>query len=300
MDIVTPQDVMRFTADCIRGARKAIVANHNAHSLVLVRRDPAMRALYSMADVIEIDSMPLIAWGSILGLGLAARHRCTYLDWREDFWRLAHTEGWRVFYLGGSPGVAAKAAAELRRRWPGATIGVHKGYFDQRPSSVENDEVVETINAFAPDVLFVGLGMPVQERWVAHNYERLDRGVVFPIGGAFDYEAGVQVAAPRWASRAGAEWLFRFATQPRRLFRRYFIEPWSLVLPAAADLRRAWTYRRADQTRQGVSRTDGRLGLALAASVRLGPAGVDERHQRHQRQQRDPERNDSNEVRAIK
>jgi len=245
MDVLTPHEVMGFTVERIREGAKAIVANHNAHSLALVRRDRAMRDLYAMADVIEIDSMPLIAWGWVLGLGLGAKHRSTYLDWREDFWRLAQAEGWRVFYLGGRPGVAAKAATLLRERWPGATIAVQDGYFDRRPRSAANIEVVEAINAFAADVLFVGLGMPAQERWIAQNFERLERGVVFSVGGAFDYEAGAQTTPPRWVGRAGAEWLFRFASQPRRLFWRYFVEPWALLHPAAMDLGRAWTRSRA-------------------------------------------------------
>jgi N-acetylglucosaminyldiphosphoundecaprenol N-acetyl-beta-D-mannosaminyltransferase len=221
MDALTAHEVMRFTVERVREGRKAIVANHNAHSLALVRRNRAMRDLYAMADVIEIDSMPLIAWGRTLGLGLRAHHRSTYLDWREDFWRQAQTEAWRIFYLGGRPGVAERAAAMLRRRWRGVTIAVQHGYFDRRPRSPANIEVVESINAFAPDVIFVGLGMPAQERWIAQNYEALERGVLFSIGAAFDYEAGVQIAAPRW-------------------------EPWSLLPPAAADLRRALARPRRD------------------------------------------------------
>ncbi|HZK99704.1 MAG TPA: WecB/TagA/CpsF family glycosyltransferase [Caulobacteraceae bacterium] len=239
VDLVTGEEVLRFAAGRIAAGAKAIVANHNAHSLALMRRDPAMRDFYAMADVVEVDSMPLIAWGRLLGLRLEPRHRATYLDWREDFWRMARDGGWRVFYLGGAPGVAEAAAAAIARRWPEARIGVHQGFFDQDTASGENRAVVEAINAFAPDVIFVGLGMPLQERWIAANHAGLRQGVVFSVGGAFDYEAGVQLAPPRWAGRAGLEWLFRFAADPRRLFIRYFVEPWSLLAPAAGDLRRA-------------------------------------------------------------
>ena len=236
VDAVTARGVLRFAGECIRNGRKGIVANHNLHSLALSRSDRLMRVFYAMADVIQIDSTPLIAWGRILGAPLSRDHRCTYLDWRDDFWRRAQASGWRVFYLGGTPGVAEAAADQLRRRWPGLIIGVQHGYFDHDPRGAANREVLDTVNAFGADVIFVGLGMPLQERWIALNYDRLERGVVFSVGGAFDYEAGVQVTPPRWTGRLGVEWLFRFISQPRRLFARYFVEPWSLIGEARRDV----------------------------------------------------------------
>ncbi|MBQ1540895.1 MAG: WecB/TagA/CpsF family glycosyltransferase [Caulobacteraceae bacterium] len=235
VDVVTPAEVMAFAADRIAAGRKAVVANHNLHSLHLIRRDAAMRAFYASADLVEIDSTPLILWGRLLGRPVGRAHRCTYLDWREDFWRLAAERGWRVFYLGGAPGVAAKGAEVLADRWPGVRLAVRDGFFDMDDPAV-CAEVIETVNAFRPDVVFVGMGMPRQERWIAASYDWLDSGVVFPIGAAFDYEAGAVPTPPRWSGRVGLEWLFRFAAEPRRLFARYFVEPWSLIGPAIADL----------------------------------------------------------------
>ena len=117
-----------------------------------------------------------------------------------------------------------------------ATIATHDGYFDIALSSPENAAVVAEINAFRPHVLFVGMGMPRQEIWIERNFAALDFGAVLPVGAAFDYEAGVQRAAPRWTGRLGVEWAFRFASNPRRLFRRYFVEPWSLIPLALQDV----------------------------------------------------------------
>ena len=80
------------------------------------------------------------------------------------------------------------------------------------------------------------MGMPRQEAWIAANYGLLETGVVFSLGAAFDYEAGVQKAAPRWSGRLGLEWLFRFAADPKRLFTRYFVEPWLLTPLMIRDL----------------------------------------------------------------
>ncbi len=238
MDLATPDEVLARVAAAAAGGPRVLIANHNLHSLYLVRRDPEMAVLYARADLIQVDSRPAIAWGRLLGLPMRAAHRCTYLDWREAFWRLAGENGWRVFYLGGAAGVAAEAARRLGKRRPGLEIAVHDGFFDRGAGSAEDAAVVAQINAFAPQVLLVGMGMPLQEAWIARHYDQLNAAAVLPVGAAFDYEAGVQKAAPRVLGRMGLEWLYRLAADPPRLFHRYLIEPWSLLGPAAGDLAR--------------------------------------------------------------
>ncbi len=128
-----------------------------------------------------------------------------------------------------------EAAAEaLRARWPALTVGGRDGYFGLQDEAA----VVAAIAAFQPQVLLVGMGMPLQEGFIVRNLEALPACVILPVGAAFDYEAGVQTPAPRWMGRVGLEWLFRLVRDPRRLFVRYCIEPWSLVGPALGDLRR--------------------------------------------------------------
>ena len=236
MDLVTPRQVLARVASAAGGGPRALIANHNLHSLYLIGRQREMAALYARADLIEVDSRPVVAWGRLLGLPLSGAHRCTYLDWREAFWRLADAGGWRVFYLGGAPGVAEEAARRLGARWPGAKIAVRHGYFDRSPGSAEAAAALDAINAFAPQVLLVGMGMPIQEIWTLRNYDALNARAVLTVGAAFDYEAGVQTAAPRLLGALGLEWLFRLLHDPRRLFVRYLIEPWSLVGPALDDL----------------------------------------------------------------
>jgi exopolysaccharide biosynthesis WecB/TagA/CpsF family protein len=193
-------------------------------------------AFFEAADLIQVDSVPLIFWAQIVGRPGRRFHRNTYLDWRDDFWRLALTKGWKVFFLGGKPGMALNAKATIERDWPGAQLGVHHGYFDQNPGSAENEAVLKAINDFAPDILFVGLGMPLQERWIHQNLTRLPACAAFPVGGAFDYEADVQSAAPRWIGQIGMEWMYRLMHDPQRLFFRYCIEPWRLMPLALKDL----------------------------------------------------------------
>src|SRR5690606_16297405 len=155
--------------------------------------------------------------------------------WREEFWRLADACGWRVFYLGGAPGVAEEACRRLARRWPRVAFAARDGL----STDADDAEVVSQINALAPDIHLVGMCMPRQETWILKSRRAIRRGVLFNVGAAFDYEAGAQATAPRWAGRLGLEWLFRLIGQPRRLAYRYLIEPWSLLPLALEDLRAA-------------------------------------------------------------
>jgi N-acetylglucosaminyldiphosphoundecaprenol N-acetyl-beta-D-mannosaminyltransferase len=272
IDLVTADEVLAFVADAAGQGRKAVIANHNLHSLHLVRKDRDMAALFEIADLIEVDSMPLLLWGRLMGLKTSRAHRSTYLDWREQFWSIAAARRWRVFYLGAAPGVAEAAADKLMKQWPGVEIATRHGYFDHAPGSAENAAVVRQINDFRPDILLVGMGMPLQEAWIARNFDSLEQGVVLPVGGAFDYEAGVQIAAPRFLGAMGLEWLFRLACQPRRLFSRYMIEPWKLVRSAMNDVSRLVGGRAA----RTEARLLGRGGpiLALETVLKARPASL--------------------------
>jgi N-acetylglucosaminyldiphosphoundecaprenol N-acetyl-beta-D-mannosaminyltransferase len=236
MDLVRPEEVMFHVAASVDAGEPFCVANYNLHGIYLARRNPDFAKFCEMADLIEVDSIPIILFTRLLGLHARQFHRCTYLDWREHFWSLAQREAWRVFYLGGAPGVAETAAENLRTKYPGAVIATRNGYFDATPGSEENAAVVAQIATFAPQILFVGMGMPRQEFWLLNNIDELPPCVTFSVGAAFDYEAGAQRAAPRWIGRIGFEWLYRLACDPSRLFHRYCVEPWALLPVACEDV----------------------------------------------------------------
>ena len=236
MDVMTTGQLLEFIASRVATRRPALIANHNLHSLHLWRHTPAMAALYARADRIEIDSAPLIAWGRLMGHEVSRAHRLTYLDWREAFWARAAAEGWRVFHLGCAPGVGENAVAAITGRHPGLKLATRHGFFDV--AGPENDAVLADIQSHQPHVLLVGMGMPRQEGWIEANRKRLPPCVILPIGGALAYEAGAVATPPRWTGRLGVEWLWRFATEPKRLFHRYFVEPWALAPQAVGDIRR--------------------------------------------------------------
>jgi N-acetylglucosaminyldiphosphoundecaprenol N-acetyl-beta-D-mannosaminyltransferase len=249
VDLVKPVELFNFVDEKIATGEKVIIANHNLHSVYLAHSDTVIGAYFEKADLVQVDSVPLIFWARLMGRPSRRFHRSTYLDWRDEFWARAEQAGWRVFFVGGADGVAERAAEAIRTAWPNVRLATHHGYFDADPASAENAEILDQITAFEPDVLLVGMGMPRQELWVWNNSERLPNCAIFTVGGAFDYEAGIQTPAPRWVGEVGAEWLFRLLRDPPRMFHRYCIEPWNLWVPAWQDIREAVVRRLSPSNR---------------------------------------------------
>lgn len=236
LDAMDVADLHAEIEDAVASGERRVLANHNVHSVYLVHHDPAMRRFYEEAHRSHFDGMPLVWMARRLGYAVETRHRVTYVDWIAELAGRAAASGWRLFYLGGRRGVAATAAERLRRDHPGLQIATRPGYFDATPGSPENRAVLDSIAEFAPHVLLVGMGMPRQERWILANLEALEADVVLTAGACFDYLAGAIPTPPRWAGRLGLEWLFRLAREPRRLARRYLVEPWYVLGLFVRDL----------------------------------------------------------------
>ena len=234
VDALTIEDLHARILQSIGNNESRIFGSQNLHSLYLQRDDHKLRAFYERADYIRIDGMAIVFLGRLLGLPLRREHRVTYVDWLPVFMAAAARAGWRVFYLGSRPGVAASAADLLRKRFPGLQIATADGFFDAQAGSPENEKIIERINAFQTHVLMVGMGMPRQQHWVLENYHKLAVNAISTSGAALDYVVGAIPTPPRWAARMGLEWLFRLAAEPRRLARRYLVEPW-FVLPLVLD-----------------------------------------------------------------
>jgi N-acetylglucosaminyldiphosphoundecaprenol N-acetyl-beta-D-mannosaminyltransferase len=209
--------------------QKWIIANHNLHSLYLYHNDPKMRAFYEVAEYTHIDSMPLVLIGKLLGFPLKREQRVTYADWVWPLMAEAAHKNWRVFYLGSKPGVAEQGARILRYKYPGLQIACADGYIDIRKNSTDNLATLAAIKAYKPHVLMVGMSMPRQEHWILDNLEEIHANAILPSGACIDYVAGVVPTPPRWMGRFGLEWLYRLVSEPKRLWRRYLLEPWFLV-----------------------------------------------------------------------
>jgi N-acetylglucosaminyldiphosphoundecaprenol N-acetyl-beta-D-mannosaminyltransferase len=222
IDLAQPGDLLtRITSwvdQPLDRPRRVMYAN--AHVLNRSRENGELRQTLEAADLVYCDGY---------GVRLAAKaldvqtpHRMTGADWIWDLSTLCETAGHSIYLLGCDPGVAAEAAARLRKRYPRLRVaGSHHGYFEI--GSAHDERVIEDINARRPDIVLVGMGTPKQELWVAHNAHRLDVDVVWTVGALFDYVSGRVPRAPGWLADNGLEWIFRLAIEPQRMWRRYLL-----------------------------------------------------------------------------
>jgi N-acetylglucosaminyldiphosphoundecaprenol N-acetyl-beta-D-mannosaminyltransferase len=199
------------------------------HGVMESQRDEELRRIHSAAGLVTPDGMPLV-WLSRL-MGFRHVERVYGPDLMLAVCQRSAEWGSRHFFYGGGPGVAEKLVARLQSRFPGLKLaGTYSPPFS--PLTPEEDRaVVERINAAQPDIVWVGISTPKQERWMAAHVGRLSAPVLAGVGAAFDFQAGMKRQAPRWVQKNGLEWVFRLLMEPRRLWRRYLINnPWFLWL----------------------------------------------------------------------
>jgi N-acetylglucosaminyldiphosphoundecaprenol N-acetyl-beta-D-mannosaminyltransferase len=218
VDPLTAEELNAEIGRLVRERKRGLVLNVNAHCLNLCYEDSELRDFLNGAEIVFCDGAGVMLAARILGRRIPAR--ITYADWAWQLAAFAAAEGFSLFFLGARPGVAQAAARRLRERYPDLKVsGVRHGYFDRS----ENEAVVEEINAAAPDILLVGLGMPLQERWLMQNAHRLDVALALTGGAVFDYVSGRLGRGPSLLIRNGFEWLARLLAEPRRLWRRYLV-----------------------------------------------------------------------------
>jgi N-acetylglucosaminyldiphosphoundecaprenol N-acetyl-beta-D-mannosaminyltransferase len=183
------------------------------------QRDPELLAIHNASGLTTPDGMPLVWAGR--RAGMAHMRRVYGPDLMLAVCKLAAERGWSSYFYGAADGVPELLAQRLADRFPGLKVaGTLSPPF--RPLTPEEDaEVVERINAAAPDLLWVGLSTPKQERWMAAYLGRLRVPVMVGVGAAFDMHAGLLPQAPGWMQASGLEWLYRLYREPRRLWRRY-------------------------------------------------------------------------------
>jgi len=195
------------------------IAFTGMHGVTESRCDPSLKQILNSADLVVADGMPLVWLGR--WHGRAMRRRVYGPELMESFCRQTGPLYQHYFY-GGRPGVADRLAEILNQRYRVRTVGTYSPPF--RPLSEEEKvEVDRRIEAAAPDVVWVGLSTPKQERWMYEHRPRLTVPLLAGVGAAFDFVAETKKQAPDWVRERGFEWLFRLAQEPRRLWRRYLV-----------------------------------------------------------------------------
>lgn len=203
----------------ITTGEKHYVCVTGMHGVMEARHDLELRRIHNHSGLTTPDGMPMV-WASRWA-GMKQARRVYGPDLMAAVMEHGAAQGWRSYFLGGAPGVADEFAGRLRSSNPDIQIvGCCSPPFREL-TPAEDAELVDQINRAQPDIIWVGLGTPKQERWMASHQEPIDAPVLVGVGAAFDFGAGRLRQAPRWMQRSGLEWLFRLAVEPRRLWRRY-------------------------------------------------------------------------------
>jgi N-acetylglucosaminyldiphosphoundecaprenol N-acetyl-beta-D-mannosaminyltransferase len=216
---ITMAHAVNIIEDWIAAADHQYVCVTGVHGVMESQDDPNLRDIHNRAGLVTPDGMPLV-WLSRLK-GYRHVERVYGPDLMLACCAASVSNGHRHFFYGGAPGVPERLAAGLQDRFPGLIVaGTWSPPFGE-PTLVEERATIERINSADPDIVWVGLSTPKQERWMATHVGRLSAPVLIGVGAAFDFHAGLKRQAPRWMQRSGLEWLFRLGTEPRRLWRRY-------------------------------------------------------------------------------
>ncbi len=219
---LSAESLVNFISRTISEAGKARVVYVNIHAINLAQDHTWFRDFINESEVVYCDGFG-IKWGAGL-LGLRIPKRLTPPDWVAMLATECTRKHYSLFLLGAHPDVGELAGATLKQQFAGLNItGIQHGYFDTSYDSTENETVIHAINDTRPDILLVGLGMPLQERWLMENWDRLNIKVALPVGALFDYLADKIPRAPHWMTDHGLEWLGRLIIEPRRLWRRYLL-----------------------------------------------------------------------------
>jgi N-acetylglucosaminyldiphosphoundecaprenol N-acetyl-beta-D-mannosaminyltransferase len=202
--------------------RPSLVVTPNVQHIGLLSGDREFRSAYEGASLVVADGVPIV-WTSIL-LGRRLRARVAGSDLLPAFCPRAARKGYRLFFLGAGPGIAARASELLALKNPGLLVcGTSSPPFGFEHDAAENGRVIDLIRQHRPDALFIGLGTPKSEKWAWRHLEALGVPVVLSVGAAFDFIAGKKKRAPRWMQASGLEWFHRLIREPGRLWKRYLI-----------------------------------------------------------------------------
>jgi len=220
----------------VNAKRKTFVVVPNVFVITECRRDAYYKNIINSADMAFADGMPLV-WVSRL-LGQYTGGRVSGADFFSIFNMVAEKERYSCYYLGGGPGGSERIVENLRRRHPKLQIAGNfsppLGYI---PESL-NEKIVNEINYAKPDILWVGLGAPRQEKWIYSNFNKLNIIVSIGVGAAFDYAADKRKRAPRWMQKISMEWAYRILFENPTLFwkKRYYAYLWEFIMPVIGQV----------------------------------------------------------------
>jgi len=219
LSVINLNRARELVAQALEQKIKGYVCVTGVHGVTEAQKDESLRAILNQSFLNTPDGMPMVWLGRLHGF--REMDRVYGPDLMLSICEFTRAGGHTHFLYGGADGVAQELKRKLEARFPGIKIvGTYTPPF-RTLSPVEEADLVRTVNAIKPDIIWVGLSTPKQEKFMAHFWQKFDATLLFGVGAAFDFHAGLVRQAPRWIQRSGLEWLFRLGCEPRRLWRRY-------------------------------------------------------------------------------
>lgn len=219
IDNLTMQETLKRIESFVKNGKPHQHVVVNVDKIVKAAKDKELREIINNCDLINVDGTPVV-WASRL-LGKPLKERVTGVDLFENLMAHAVKKSWRVFLLGAKEEVVRGIAQLFSQRYPQLKLaGYRNGYWTPE----EEVDVVRQIKQARPDLLFVAISSPKKEQFLGRYQAEMKVPFAMGVGGTFDVMVGLTKRAPRWMQNAGLEWLYRFLQEPRRMFRRYFIE----------------------------------------------------------------------------
>lgn len=228
IDNLTMKETVLRIDEIIKKGKPSYVVTPNVDHIVKLEKDEEFKKVYSEADLIVTDGMPLI-WISKL-LKTPIKEKVSGSDLFPKVCELAAEKNYTLFLLGAATGVAEKAAKNLCKKYKGLDIvGMYSPSYGFEENENEINKIIRMINGCKPDILAVGLGAPKQEKFIYKYKEQLGVPISLAIGATIDFEAGNIKRAPKWMQKSGFEWFYRLCKEPKRMFKRYIIDDLKII-----------------------------------------------------------------------
>lgn len=225
---VDMDEAIQAIEDMIASGKKNYIVAINVDVVIKIENDSYLKKITDAADMVLVDGKPL-EW-------IAKWHKrpikakISGSDLVPILCKRAAEKGYSIFIIGGKDGIAEKAKQNLERDLPGIKIvGTYAPPFGFEKEEKELNKINEMISDVHPDILIACFGCPKQEKWIYENYQKYDAAVSVCAGATVDFLAGNVTRAPKWMSDHGLEWFYRFLQEPKRMFKRYFIDDMKIL-----------------------------------------------------------------------
>lgn len=225
---VTMPETIEAIEQMIAANKKCYIVAVNVDVVMKIEGDPYLKKVADNADMVLVDGKPLVWVSKLLGKPLKAK--ISGSDLVPLLCKVAAEQGYKVFIIGGKDGIAELAKCKLENQLPKIQIvGTYAPPFGFEKDAEELDRINQMISKAHPDLLIACFGCPKQEKWIYENIEKYDAKVSVCAGATVDFLAGHVKRAPRWMSEHGLEWFYRFIQEPKRMFKRYFVDDVQIV-----------------------------------------------------------------------